>query len=183
MLYLAASSTVDREMHLARARSVQFALVALAACRAPASPARVAPADADPAAPPAAVVAALDSFVVAFNDLDSARFAARWATGASAFFPFTDTPRRVDGRDAVLARFATYFAEVRRERSGPPYLRIVPRDVEVVLLDDRSALATFVLTAGSQLARRTAVLVREPDGAWRIRHLHASMMGATRDER
>ena len=130
----------------------------------------------DTAAQRAAIAASLDSFVVAFNDLDSARFAARWAAGATAFFPFADTPARVDGRDAVLARFSAYFAEVRRERTGPPYLRIVPRDVAITLLDDRAAVASFVFTAGTRTARRTAVVVREPDGAWRIAHLHASMM-------
>jgi ketosteroid isomerase-like protein len=161
-----------------------LAAAALAGCRPPSPPAA---APATDAARRAAVSAALDSFVVAFNDLDSARFAARWAADASAFFPFRDVPRRVDGRDAVLARFATYFAQVRRERSGPPYLRIAPRDVAVTLLDDRAAVASFVFTAGTQTARRSAVLVREPDGAWRIAHLHASMMddaGTTqRDER
>jgi ketosteroid isomerase-like protein len=135
----------------------------------------VAPAtDADSVVRRGRVVAALDSFVVAFNDLDSARFAARWATQASAFFPFADTPQRVDGRDAVLARFATYFARMRRERAGPPYLRIVPRELDVRLLDAGTALATFTMQVAGGTARRTLVLVRERDGAWRIAHLHGS---------
>jgi len=155
-------------------------VLAASGCGAHAATPAAAPAVTQPAADTAtqraAIAASLDSFVVAFNDLDSARFAARWAAGATAFFPFADTPARVDGRDAVLARFLTYFAEVRRERTGPPYLRIVPRDVAITLLDDRAAVASFVFTAATRIARRTAVVVREPDGAWRIAHLHASMM-------
>lgn len=142
----------------------------------PAATARVGDADTT------GVARMLGDFVVAFNDLDMPRFATFWARETSAIMPFPHLPRRIDGRDAVLAAFGTYFDAVKRERTGPPYLRIVPEQLDVRPLAPGSALATFHLRAagGAQLGRRTLVLVRE-DGAWRIAHLHASMMAVAAD--
>lgn len=121
----------------------------------------------------AAVRAALDSFIVDFNALDSARFESRWAEEASATLPFPDTPERLDGRDAVLARFRAYFAQVRRERSGPPFLRMVLEDVRIDLLADDVAVVTYAFPAGGRPQRRTLVMVRV-HGHWRIAHMHGS---------
>ncbi|MEP7384482.1 MAG: hypothetical protein ABI910_22605, partial [Gemmatimonadota bacterium] len=79
----------------------------------------------------ASVRATLDSFIVNFNNLDSARFSAQWAPTASAILPFADTPHRLDGRDAVLARFMRYFAQVRTERTEPPFLHMVVRNIRI----------------------------------------------------
>jgi hypothetical protein len=121
----------------------------------------------------AGVRAALDSFIVDFNALDSARFESRWAEEASATLPFPDTPERLDGRDAVLARFRAYFAQVRRERSGPPFLRMVLEDVRIDLLADDVAVVTYAFPAGGRPQRRTLVMVRA-HGHWRIAHMHGS---------
>lgn len=134
----------------------------------------------------AGVASFLTGFVAALNDLDMPRFAEHWAPEASAFMPFTAVPHRLDGREAVLAAFAGYFAAVKRERTGPPYLRVVPEQLVVRPLTPGTVLVTFHLqttgggmlggaAGGAQLGRRTAVLVRGADG-WRIVHFHASMM-------
>jgi len=130
--------------------------------------------DAAGAAARAAVRATLDSFIVDFNALDVARFDARWAPSASAILPFPDTPDRIEGRDAVLARFHAYFAQVRRERSGPPFLFMVLRDVHIDLVADHVALVAYAFNAGARQQRRSLVLVQGADGAWRITHMHGS---------
>jgi imidazolonepropionase-like amidohydrolase/ketosteroid isomerase-like protein len=124
----------------------------------------------------ATVRAATDSFITHFNNLDIGRFRAMFSDSVSAYLPFDDTVARLDGRAAVEARFAQYFAEVKRERAGPPYLRMVLADVEVTVLGETSALVSYRFDAGEgRTARRTALFVRERDNAWRVRHFHGSM--------
>jgi ketosteroid isomerase-like protein len=122
----------------------------------------------------ATVRATLDAFIADFNALDSARFAAHWAPTASAVLPFSDTPDRIDGREALLARFHAYFAQVRRERSGPPFLFMVLRDVRIEPLADDVALVAYAFDAGGRAQRRSLVMVRGADARWRIAHLHGS---------
>lgn len=122
----------------------------------------------------AAVRAALDSFITDFNNLDSARFVDRWSDDASAVLPFPDTPHRLHGRAAVMERMLRYFHEVRRERTGPPFLRMVITDVHVTMLGDGHALVTYAFDGGGRVQRRTLVMQRAGDTRWRIRHLHGS---------
>lgn len=132
-----------------------------------------------PAPAVAAVRAAADSFLVHFNNLDLGRFRAMLSDSVSAYLPFEDTVERLDGRAAVEARFTRYFAEVKAERPGPPYLRMQASEVEVALLAPTAALVTYRFDAGDRrVARRTALFVRERDGGWRIRHFHGSMATA-----
>jgi len=121
-----------------------------------------------------AVRAALDSFITDFNNLDSGRFAARWTLDASALLPFADTPDRLDGRDAVVGRFLAYFRQMRLERTGPPYLRMVLADVHVELLGSDHALVSYAFPGGGTRQRRTLVMQAGGDGRWRIRHFHGS---------
>jgi ketosteroid isomerase-like protein len=127
----------------------------------------------------AQVRATVDSFLTHFNNLDLGRFRAMLSDSVSAYLPFDDTVQRLDGRAAVEARFARYFAEVKGERAGPPYLRMVATDVEVALVAPSAALVSYRFDAGdARTARRTALFVRERDGAWRLRHFHGSMAAA-----
>lgn len=159
------------------------AAILVVACVAPAP--RVHTTETPPAPPSAcaattdsaqrvAVRAALDTFITDFNNLEDRRFAERWSDSASAVLPFADTPGRLDGRAAVLERFRRYFAQVRLERTGPPYLRMVVTDVRIDLLAERHALVAYAFAAGGTVQRRTLVMGCERDGAWRIRHLHGS---------
>jgi imidazolonepropionase-like amidohydrolase/ketosteroid isomerase-like protein len=127
----------------------------------------------------AQVRAVADSFLTHFNNLDLGRFRAMLSDSVSAYLPFDDTVNRLDGRAAVEARFARYFTEVKGQRAGPPYLRMQATDMEVALLGPAAAQVTYRFDAGEgRTARRTAVFVRERDGAWRLRHFHGSMAAA-----
>lgn len=119
--------------------------------------------------------AAVAGWVKAFNDLDWEPFRCFFGDDIAAFMPFPDTPQRLAGRGTIEARFRAYFAEVKRERSGPPYLRIEPRGLDVTPTGPDGAVVSFTLGAGAQRGRRTLVLTRR-DGAWRMVHLHASMV-------
>lgn len=123
---------------------------------------------------------AAKGFLEAFDNLDRDRFRATWASNPTVFFPFDDTPERVDGKAAVEARFERFFDEVRATRPGPPYLHLEPRDLRVEAYGE-AALVTFMLdrspVAGSPpIGRRTLLFVREA-GAWKLAHLHASVAG------
>jgi len=74
---------------------------------------------------------------------------------------------------AIAAIFQPFFAQVRQQRpNGPPYLTLEPCDVQIVQQEE-SALVTFHLHDPGIFCRRTLVLIKQ-NGAWLIRHLHAS---------
>jgi limonene-1,2-epoxide hydrolase len=113
-------------------------------------------------------------FLRAFEDLDLRGFVARFAVGASAFFPAPEPSTRHDGRTTIEARFAGVFDALRAGApSGPPYHRLVPERLEVARLGADAAVVSFELRNAERLGRRTLVLVRD-GGSWRIAHLHAS---------
>lgn len=141
----------------ARARVGEQALETLQASRVATS-----------AADTAHVRATLDTFIADFNALDSARFSAHWREDASAILPFADTPHRLDGRTAVLERFMRYFAEMRAERSGPPYLHMVVRNVRIDFPAERVAVVAYEFDAAGTVRNRALVFSRDEDGRWRI---------------
>jgi ketosteroid isomerase-like protein len=120
---------------------------------------------------------AAERFLRALDDLDWEPFRASWASEPTVFFPFGDTPDRVDGRAAVEARWRRFFEEAGARRPGPPYLNLKPRDIRAERYGD-VGLVTFTLelTIGGlqlPLQRRTLVFIREHD-AWKLAHMHAS---------
>ena len=122
----------------------------------------------------AALVSAAEHFLRVFDNLEFEPFEAAWSSSRSVFFPFRDTPERVEGA-AVGERFRQFFAEVRSTRPGPPYLHLEPRELRAEVIGD-GGLVTFMLgRAPGEVSRRTAFFVRER-GAWKLRHLHASNM-------
>lgn len=127
-----------------------------------------------PAGDQAALVAAAEHFLRVFDNLEFELFEAAWSSSRSVFFPFRDTPERVEGA-AVGERFRSFFAEVRSTRPGPPYLRLAPRELRTDVIGD-VGLVTFMLgRAPGDVSRRTLLFVRER-GAWKLRHMHASNM-------
>ena len=127
--------------------------------------------------------ALLERFVGALNALDLESFLALWADGASAILPSPDLPRRCRGRGEVRDGFAAVFDAMRASSpaAGPPYLDLVPLDVDVQELGDDVVVVTFHLELGATFGRRTLVLARDgsgADGAWSVRHLHASNVAA-----
>ena len=124
----------------------------------------------------AALVSAAEHFLRVFDNLEFEPFEAAWSSSRSVFFPFRDTPERVEGA-AVGERFRQFFADVRSMRPGPPYLHLEPRELRAEVMGD-AGLVTFMLgRAPGEVSRRTAFFVRER-GAWKLRHLHASNMPA-----
>ncbi len=124
----------------------------------------------------ASLVAAAEHFLRVFDNLEFESFEAAWSSSRSVFFPFHDTPERVEGA-AVGERFRQFFADVRSTRPGPPYLHLEPRELRAEVIGD-GGLVTFMLgRAPGEVSRRTAFFVRER-GAWKLRHLHASNMPA-----
>ena len=136
------------------------ALVALALATAP-----------PPATTPEVTVSA---FVDAFRAMDSARFDAFFAPNVTMFFPEGGFPTgRVDGREAVLSAFHSFFARVRdRGRSA---LSIAPLDLRIEQYGE-VAVVTFRLDGGEDVGRRSVIL-RKIGSDWRIVHFHASTIG------
>lgn len=124
------------------------------------------------AAEHAALVQAAEHFLRVFDNLDWEAFNATWATSPSVFFPFRDTPERVEGQD-VAVRFRRFFDEVKATRPGPPYLRLQPQAFRVEVRGE-AGLVTFTLgRPPGDVGRRTLLFVREA-GLWKLAHLHAS---------
>jgi ketosteroid isomerase-like protein len=117
------------------------------------------------------------AFLTAFDSLQWEPFASYFADDITMFFPFADTPARVDGRAAVEARFRGVFqneraAWARSGQPGAPRIGIVPRDLRVQMAGD-VAIVTFHLRVESP-SRRSVVFRRAADGAWKVIHWHAS---------
>ncbi len=128
------------------------------------------------AADRAALVQAAERFLTVFDNLDWEPFAAAWAASPSVFFPFADTPERVEGA-AVATRFQKFFKEMRATRSGPPYLRLNPQELRAEVMGS-TGLVTFMLgRSPGGVGRRTLVFIRQ-DGQWKLAHMHASNAAA-----
>lgn len=115
---------------------------------------------------------AAEKFVDAFVNLDWERFRACWAADATIFHPFAELPRRLSGREEIVASFKNRFEDLKKQKPRPPYLNIQPKDLEVKLLGS-TALVTFHLGGETSQGRRTLVLQKQ-GGDWLIVHLHAS---------
>ena len=127
--------------------------------------------------------AAAKEFLKALDNLDWEVFQDGWSAEPSVFFPFNDTPERVDGRSGVDERFREFFKQVRQKASGPPYLKLEPQNLKVTRYGD-AGLISFTLGGlksvgglSGSIGRRTILFVLE-DGKWKVAHLHASSAGA-----
>ena len=121
---------------------------------------------------------AAEAFIVAFNNLDWEKFRRSFSDDATVFFPFSQVPRRANGRAEVEAVFKFFFDEVRKQKPNPPYQNIEPKDMKIQVLGD-VAVVTFHLGEGDPVGRRTVVFQKNK-GAWLIVHLHASTVVKTK---
>lgn len=120
----------------------------------------------------AALVQAAEHFLRVFDNLEWDAFDAAWSTSRSVFFPFRDTPERVEGAD-VAVRFRRFFDEVKATRPGPPYLRLQPQALRAEVRGD-AGLVTFTLgRRPGNVGRRSLLFVWE-SGQWKLAHMHAS---------
>ncbi|HUE77154.1 MAG TPA: nuclear transport factor 2 family protein, partial [Longimicrobiales bacterium] len=123
----------------------------------------------------AEVMAAAESFLAAFNNLEWDAFHASFAPSATVFQPFRE-PWRNDDREEVAAFFGSLFEEIRSSSEGPPYMRITPRDLRIEMLD-AAGIVTFHLPGRETVGRRTLVFGRKQSiDPWRLFHLHASSL-------
>ncbi|WP_430447087.1 YybH family protein [Sphingorhabdus contaminans] len=125
-----------------------------------------------PLAPqPTAPEATAESFLKAFKEMDEVRFDNFFAPDVTMFFPEGPFPDdRIEGRDAVLAAFHSFFKLV-RER-GRTSLNIAPVEQRMQVFGDVAVL-TFELQGEETIGRRSIVFSRL-GGDWRIVHFHAS---------
>lgn len=124
----------------------------------------------------AELVQAAEHFLRVFDNMEWEPFRAAWSSTPSTFFPFRDTPERVDGA-AVANRFLVFFDEIKATREGPPYLRLNSQHFRAEVIGT-SGLVTFTLgRPPGNIGRRTLLFVRE-GGQWKLAHLHASNMEA-----
>jgi ketosteroid isomerase-like protein len=121
-----------------------------------------------------AVQKASEDFIAAFNNLEWEKFSRSFSDDATVFFPFSQVPRRAGGRTEVEFVFKSFFDEMRKRKSGPPYQNITPKDVDIRMLKD-AAIVTFHLGEDNPLGRRTVVFQKQK-GEWLIVHLHASII-------
>jgi hypothetical protein len=115
----------------------------------------------------------LDEFIDAFNNLDLHRFMRLWAPDPTAIHPFPEMPKRLDGLNDVSAAWSSVFEFMRQSLPGPPYLQLVPVDLDVRRVAPGAILVTFHLDLPTGLGRRTLLFVEE-DATWKLVHLHAS---------
>ena len=123
----------------------------------------------------------LARFVHALNALDLDAFLSLWGPAPSAILPSPARVRRCDGTEEVRNAFAALFDAMRAASpaDAPPYLSLVPLDVEVQELSGAVAVVTFHLELATGVGRRTLVLAQDDGRGWSVRHLHASNVAAT----
>ena len=119
---------------------------------------------------------AFNRFIVAFNNLDWDTFRAAFADDVTVFnpdIPEATTVGRLNGRAQVEGGFRSVFEATRKKASGPPYLHIVPEDVQMQMLGETAIVSFQFDREGNSIGRRTLVFHLE-GRAWKIVHIHAS---------
>jgi ketosteroid isomerase-like protein len=114
--------------------------------------------------------AAADRFIHALDHLDWDAFTGCWSSDPTMFFP--NEPVRLDGRDAVLGRFRAMFEPADRS-SGPPYLRLTPRNVRVEQFGEVGLVTLSFGQPPGPVALRSVLFVKDGAG-WKIAHVHGT---------
>ena len=121
----------------------------------------------------AAVIETTNQFVKDFVNLDWEKFKSYFADDATAFFPpSAKFSTRANNKIEIEKIFSTFFENVRKQKSGPPYLDIKPAELRIQLVGT-IAIVSFVLNDPGLLGRRTIIWTKRKNG-WKIIHLHAS---------
>ena len=116
-----------------------------------------------------AVRAAMMGFLDALNALDADRMSSYFADDVTSFVPLAQADR-VNGKEALSGIFQRYVA---RMKPTTARLNIVPEDIEIIVSGDLGVVS-FNVREAAVTRRRTAVFERK-NGAWLMRHLHASV--------
>jgi len=139
------------------------------------------PPAASPTPPPevAALARVVDGFIEALNAADIEKLAPFFAPDATAFFPLAPFADRLENKDQITKVFAAFFESVRRGKTGPPFMSLVPQDVRLQLYGS-TAVVTFHFKGPELVSRRTLVLSNDK-GTWLIVHLHASNVAVQKE--
>ncbi len=131
------------------------------------------PAPAPTASPDFAAVAKVaDALIEALDAADLERFTSLFAPDATMFFPLAPLTDRLENKEQITKVFGAFFESVRRGKSGPPYMTLVPQDARIQLYGS-AAIVSFHFQGPDLVSRRTLVL-RKDGGKWLIVHMHAS---------
>ena len=140
----------------------------------------VRPAAAEPSkADAASIQTVVDAFMEALDTADIEKFSALFAPDATAFFPLAPLYTRLENKDQITKVFTVFFASVRKGKTGPRFMNLVPQGQRVQLYGD-TAVVTFHFEGPDLIARRTLVLRRE-GGNWLIVHMHASGLEVSKE--
>ncbi len=127
----------------------------------------------------ASIQAVVDTFMEALDTAGIEKFSALFAPDATAFFPLAPLYTRLENKDQITKVFTVFFAGVRKGKTGPRYMNLVPEGQKVQLYGD-TAVVTFHFEGPDLIARRTLVLRRE-GGNWLIVHMHASGLEVSKE--
>ena len=118
---------------------------------------------------------AVAGFVEALQALDIDALMACFHPECSVVFPFGGVPRPEHGVAAVRRRFEQYFGAERR--TGNARISVEPLEVSYAAAGPSAVLVTFRLAypEPAKVGRRSMLWTRE-GGAWRLLHLHASVV-------
>src|SRR5215813_5314535 len=97
---------------------------------------------------------AAEGFVEFLNNLDWEKLRLCFAEDATMFFPSAGLGLRVNGRNEIIALLKSSYENVVKQKSGPPYLNIRPKEVKIQMLVD-AAIVTFHRDDDNTLSRRT----------------------------
>ncbi|MDD5564437.1 MAG: nuclear transport factor 2 family protein [Thermoanaerobaculaceae bacterium] len=164
-----------RTMRRTGAAALALLVMALAIV-ATAGPAAAAEPSKAEAAPIQAVV---DAFMEALDTANIEKFSALFAPDATAFFPLAPLYTRLENKDQITKVFTVFFESVRKGKTGPRYMNLVPQGQKIQLYGD-TAVVTFHFEGPDLIARRTLVL-RRVGGKWLIVHMHASGLAVPKE--
>lgn len=128
------------------------------------------------AADSAAIHAAAQGFLAAFDSLQFDAFRNYFADDITMFFPFPQFPARANGKQAVadvFEKFMTAQREGRTKAGQPLVMGITARDLMVQMASNNVAVVSFHLGSAETPARRSVVFRNTPTG-WKVMHWHAS---------
>lgn len=114
----------------------------------------------------------LHAFLEAFDNLEWDKFRGFFADDATVFYP-RGVAQRAEGREEYERAFRDVFAQIRGDRTAPPYMHLEPRDLRIQFAGD-VAIVTFLLDDRPPSVNRRTVVLERRGGAWKIIHLHAS---------
>ncbi len=119
-----------------------------------------------------AVLNVIEGFMAALNAADIDKLSPYFAPDATMFFPLAPLSHRLENKDQIVKVFTVFFQSIRKGKSGPDYMSLVPEDLRIQVYGD-AALATFHFKGPDLISRRTLVLARQ-GGKWLVVHMHAS---------